>query len=365
MRLVVCVDRDDDLGRKADVSGPVVGRDAVLAAAMKLGTADPEDADTNAMFAAVRLLDEIRRAGDPCEVVVLTGSPKVGVLSDRRVAEQFDKVLLEHPASSAHLISDGAEDEYLFPILASRIPIDGVHRVYIRQSASLESTYYTVLKALKDPKLRAKTVLPLALVLLTLGLAAAAGGGAIRWGVILLAILLGVYLVFWTFDIDEAIIDSLRSASTDIRQGSAAFGFGLFALALVGVGFLEGYNAYAGAATTAPLLRLLLFFQTALLWWVAGALVWEFGRAVRRTFARGRFPRNFWVATTSIIGTGVLSAGIVYLVRYLEGAIGSSQLPVLIALLAVGFGLLIGAGGLSQYWKAVARRSTVEATSSG
>jgi len=98
MRLVVCVDRDDDLGRKADVSGPVVGRDAVLAAAMKLGCADPEDADTNAMFAAVRLLDEIRRMGDPCEVVVLTGSPKVGVLSDRRVAEQFDKVLAEHPA---------------------------------------------------------------------------------------------------------------------------------------------------------------------------------------------------------------------------------------------------------------------------
>ncbi|MCI4373123.1 MAG: hypothetical protein L3K02_05720, partial [Thermoplasmata archaeon] len=76
------------------------------------------------------------------------------------------------------------------------------------------------------------------------------------------------------------------------------------------------------------------------------------------------FPRNFWVATTSIIGTGVLSAGIVYLVRYLEGAIGSSQLPVLIALLAVGFGLLIGAGGLSQYWKMVARRSTLETSSS-
>ncbi|MCI4340310.1 MAG: DUF373 family protein, partial [Thermoplasmata archaeon] len=237
MRLVVCVDRDDDLGRKADVHGPVVGREAVLAAAMKLGTADPEDADTNAMFAAVRLLDEIRRAGDPCEVVVLTGSPKVGILSDRRVAEQFDKVLAEIHPQSADLVSDGAEDEFLFPILMSRVPVDGVHRIYIRQSPSIESTYYTVIRALKDPKLRAKTILPLALVLLTLGLAAAAG--VIWWGIIGLAILLGVYLIFWTFDIDEAIIESIRSASTDVRQGSAAFGIGFLAIALVGIGLLQ------------------------------------------------------------------------------------------------------------------------------
>ncbi len=62
------------------------------------------------------------------------------------------------------------------------------------------------MRALKDPKLRAKTVLPFALVLLTLGIAAA--GGVLLWGVIGLAILLGIYLIFWTFDIDEAIIDS-------------------------------------------------------------------------------------------------------------------------------------------------------------
>ena len=244
MRLVVCVDRDDDLGRKAGVQGPIVGRADAIDAATRLAIVDPEDSDTNAIFAAVSLLDELRGAGEDCEVCILTGSPKVGVLSDRRVADQFDHVLATVKATSAYLVSDGAEDEYLFPILASRVRVDGVRRVYIRQSASIESTYYTVIRALKDPKLRAKTVLPFALVLLTLGIAAA--GGVFLWGIIGLSILLGVYLVFWTFDIDEAIIDSLRSASTDIRQGSAAFGFGLFAIALVGVGFLEGYNAYAG-----------------------------------------------------------------------------------------------------------------------
>jgi putative membrane protein len=358
MRLVVCIDRDDDLGRKAAVAGPVVGRSQVLDAAVRLGTADPEDSDTNALFAAVNLLDELRGAGEECEVCVLTGSGKVGVVSDRRVAAQFDEVLGRVGAQSAYFVSDGAEDEFLFPILASRIKVDGVRRVYVRQAAGIESTYYTVVRALKDPKLRAKTVLPFALVLLILGLAAA--GGVLLWGVIGLAIVLGVYLVFWTFDIDEALIDSVRGASTDIRQGSVAFGFGLFAIALVGVGFLSGYDSYAARASAAPLERIVDFLLSALLWWLFGALVWESGRAIRRTLSRGRFPRSYAVATTSIVGIGLVSFGILYLVRYLQGVSGPAQLPILVGLLIGGFGLVIGAGALQQYLKSLAARAVVE-----
>jgi putative membrane protein len=363
MRLVVCVDRDDDLGRKAGVVGPVVGRQNVLDAALKLGTADPEDADTNAMFAAIHLLDQIRAAGEDAEVVVLTGSPKVGVLSDRKVADQFDKVLRDRPATSAHLVSDGAEDEYLFPILASRVRIDGVRRVFIRQSASLESTYYTLVRALKDPKLRAKTVLPFAIVLLILGIAAASG--VIWWGVIGLSILLGIYLIFWTFDIDEAVIDSLRSASTDIRQGSVAFGFGLLANALVGVGFLTGYNSYIGHSSDTPIDRFLEFAGTGLLWWLFGAEVWESGRAIRRYFLHGRLPRSYPVATISIVGIGFVSYGIVYTLAYLEGltlvgVLGESRLPLIVTLIVVGLALVIGAGAFFQY-----RKVRVSVTSPG
>jgi putative membrane protein len=354
MRLVVCVDRDDDLGRKAGVVGPVVGRQQVIDAALKLGTADPEDADTNAMFAAVHLLDQIRETGEDAEVVVLTGSPKVGVLSDRKVAEQFDRVLRERPATSAHLVSDGAEDEYLFPILSSRVRIDGVRRVYIRQAASIESTYYTVTRALKDPKLRAKTVLPFAIVLLILGIAAAEG--VIWWGVIGLSILLGIYLIFWTFDIDEAAIDSIRSASTDIRQGSVAFGFGLFSIALVGVGFLTGYNFYVGHPSDTPIDRVLEFTATGLTWWLIASGVWETGRAIRRYFLRGTFPRSYPVAMTSIVGIGFVSFGIVNAAAYIEnltlhGLLGPTSLPLIITLFVSGLALVIGAGAFYQYRK--------------
>ena len=358
MRLVVCIDRDDDLGRKASVAGPVVGRAGLIDAAVRLATVDPEDSDANAIFATVSLLDELKGAGEEAEACILTGSPKVGVLSDRRVADQFDHVLDQVHATSAYLVSDGAEDEYLFPILASRVKVDGVRRVYVRQNASIESTYYTVVRAMKDPKLRAKTILPVALVLLILGIAAA--GGVLVWGFIGLAIVLGIYLIFWTFDLDEAIIDSVRSASSDIRQGSVAFGFGLFSIALVGVGFLSGYNLYNSNLGQPDIERILLFLGAGLFYWVLAALVWETGRAIRRVFARGRFPRSYAVATVSIIGIGCVSYGIVYLVRYLEGTTPAPQLALIIALIASGFGLGIGAGVLQQHFRAVARRTVAD-----
>jgi putative membrane protein len=362
MRLVVSVDRDDDLGRKAGVAGPVVGRQAVIDAAVRLGTVDPEDSDTNALFAAVALLDELKAAGEECEVCALTGAAKVGIASDRRVAEQFDRVLEQVQATSAYFVSDGAEDEYLFPILSSRVRIDGVRRVFIRQSPTIEGTYYTLVRALKDPKLRAKTILPFAFVLLILGFAAA--GGVLLWGVIGLAIVLGVYLIFWTFDIDETLIDAVRSASADTRQGSVAFGFGLFALALVGVGFLTGYNLYVGSVSS-PFDRILLALQSGLVWWVAGAGVWETGHAIRRRFARGRFPRSYVVAMTSLGGIGLVSFGIVYLLRYLEGQLLPPAIPLIAGLIVTGLGLVIGAGMIQQYFRAVARRAMNSPTTPG
>ena len=40
--LILCVDRDDDLGFKAAVTGPVIGKEACISAANSLGLIDPE-----------------------------------------------------------------------------------------------------------------------------------------------------------------------------------------------------------------------------------------------------------------------------------------------------------------------------------
>ncbi len=351
MRLVVCIDRDDDLGRKAQLAGPVVGRSAALEAATRLGVADPEDSDTNAILAGVQLVDELRGEGDEAEICILTGAAKVGPISDRRIARQLDEVVQRLAVTSAHLVSDGAEDEFIFPLISSRLKIDGVRRVYVRQNANIESTYYTVVRALKDPKLRAKTILPVAIVLLLLGITAA--GGVLLWGLVALSILLGIYLVFWTFDIDEMIIDAVRSASTDVRQGSIAFGFGLFSVALVGVGFLTGYNGYLTSIRSASLfISVITFLVNGLFWWILGGVVWEAGRALRRFLWNRRFPRSWVVATASIVGIGFVSYSVLFIAKYLDSVQTGYTLPLLLIFLVSGFGLFIGASFLQQRFRA-------------
>jgi putative membrane protein len=257
------------------------------------------------------------------------------------------------------MVSDGAEDEFLLPILQSRLPIDGVYRIHVRQAANLESTYYTMVRALKDPKFRSKTILPFAFVLLTLALAAAAG--VVWWGVVLLLFILGVYLIFWTFDIDEAIIDSLRSASSDIRQGSVAFGFGLLAIALTGVGFLEGYNKYIGQASLEPIARVLLFLQFGLVWWFLAGELWESGRALRRYLAIGRIGHSYPIATISIVGVAFISFSIVAMIQYLESLAQALPLPLIIGGLVLGFALMVSAAVLSQYFKTPSEEPPTEA----
>ena len=66
--LVITVDRDNDLGIKAAIRGPVIGRKAVLTAALRLGIADPEESDTNAILGALHHHDRISESTDGEEV---------------------------------------------------------------------------------------------------------------------------------------------------------------------------------------------------------------------------------------------------------------------------------------------------------
>ena len=59
--LVLCVDRDDDLGMKAGIKTPILGRKDNVDAATSLALRDPEEADANAMFEAVRIYDNLKK----------------------------------------------------------------------------------------------------------------------------------------------------------------------------------------------------------------------------------------------------------------------------------------------------------------
>ncbi|HJO28819.1 MAG TPA: DUF373 family protein, partial [Candidatus Poseidoniia archaeon] len=79
--LVLAVDRDNDLGRKTGIRSPVIGRESNLEAAQQLGLADPEESDTNTMFAAVRIYDQLLKDDVKVEVVTICGDVRVGTRS--------------------------------------------------------------------------------------------------------------------------------------------------------------------------------------------------------------------------------------------------------------------------------------------
>ncbi|MCL7413763.1 MAG: DUF373 family protein, partial [ANME-2 cluster archaeon] len=152
-KLIICIDRDDDIGFKTGEKSPVIGRVKNLNVAAKLGICDPEDSDTNTIFAGVKLYDQLKEEELDVEIISIAGDRDVGLISDMKIADQMDEIIQTYNARSIILVSDGAEDESVLPILESRIKVDGVQRVIVKQSENLESTYYLLKTAFNDPKI--------------------------------------------------------------------------------------------------------------------------------------------------------------------------------------------------------------------
>ncbi len=149
--LILCVDQDDDIGKKAMVPTPIVGVDANKEAAASLAIADPEEADSNAMFGAVKLHIQLaeKYPDEEFQVATIAGSQNGGIEADRKMVEELQKVLADYPATGIVLVTDGFADDVLKPILQSRVPITSVHHVIVKHSERIEETYAVLGKYLK------------------------------------------------------------------------------------------------------------------------------------------------------------------------------------------------------------------------
>jgi putative membrane protein len=91
--LVICVDRDNDVGEKAGIVTPVIGRDSCIEAAQRLALEDPEDADSNSIFAAIKTYEDLISKGYQSEVIIVAGVASRGVQADEKILEEVKKVL--------------------------------------------------------------------------------------------------------------------------------------------------------------------------------------------------------------------------------------------------------------------------------
>jgi putative membrane protein len=229
--LVLCIDRDNDLFEKGKVSGPLVGRERNLQGALALSLADPEDPDSNAIYYSVRLFDQMRAEGHNVEVATLTGDRKLGYRADKEISGQLDKLITELNPASCVLVSDGAADEEILPIIKSRLKVDSTKIVFIKQAKELEKTYFVLLEKLRDPHF-AKTIIGIPALLLLLTAVSVYLG--IGWLPMVIAVavyaLLRVYGVEdWVFDIVKDFRFSFeRTGWIGYIGGAAVFVIGLF-----------------------------------------------------------------------------------------------------------------------------------------
>ena len=245
MLLVLCVDLDDDLGRKTGVETPVIGRDAVEDAAVRLATTDPEESDANVLFEGLHIHDQQVETEPDVVVAAVTGLAGADVAASRRVGEELDRVLASLSASDdvrAIVVTDGAQDESVLPAIRSRVRIDGVRRVVVRQAEDLESMYYTIKQVLDDPETRGTILVPLGILLLIYPLAILADWLGLPGAVLgITSALLGLYVLFRGLGLEDSLDRVAETARRSLYAGRVTLVTYVVALVLVIVGAAEGY----------------------------------------------------------------------------------------------------------------------------
>ncbi|MEM1584069.1 MAG: DUF373 family protein [Nitrososphaerota archaeon] len=206
--LVLVVDRDDDLKRKTGISTPLLGYDQNLQAAQMLALSDPEEADVNAMFGALRVYKELaEKIGEEnVQVATLAGAESEGLEADEKILHELEEVLKIFKADGIVFVSDGVTDEYVIPIISSRVPIISVKRLVVRQSESVERTWLLLGRYLRlaftEPRY-AKIFLGVPGLILTIS------GVLYLLNIISLPLILtaiGLILIFRGFNLDQKTI---------------------------------------------------------------------------------------------------------------------------------------------------------------
>ena len=250
--LILCVDRDGDIGAKTEEETPIVGREENLGAAVSLALKDPEEPDANAMFEAVRIYDQLKKQGRPHEnfqIATISGLQLLGVEADRKLVRELNEVLGAFPANSVVLVTDGYSDEAVLPLVESRVAVTSIRRIVIRHSERIEETAALIGKYIKmlteDPRYsRLALGIPglLLIVLAVMSLISLAAA------VIAFLVVVGATLFIKGFGVDKAAVNFFRwireyePPPLPLQIEGFAFVAGIIALA---VGIFLGLNKAA------------------------------------------------------------------------------------------------------------------------
>ena len=203
--LVICVDRDNDVGEKAGITTPVIGRDKCIEAAQRLALEDPEDADSNSIFSAIKTYEDLISKNYQVEVVTIAGVKNRGIQADEKILRETKQVFEMFSAEGAVIVSDGEDDETVIPVIQNVLPVVSVQRVVMKVSRSVEYSYAVFgryLKMIAYDSRYSKFFLGVPGILLLIGGIATVFNYTAEIFAVLVSILGGAFLVR-AFDVDK------------------------------------------------------------------------------------------------------------------------------------------------------------------
>jgi putative membrane protein len=328
--LILCVDRDGDLGTKAEIKTPLIGRTVNLEAAVSLALRDPEEADANAMFEAVSLHDRLLKEKKPeevFEIATICGSELGGVSADRKLVAELETILKRFNAKEVILVTDGYTDEAILPLVESRVPVSSVRRIVVKHSESIEETAQLFGKYLKtlvsNPKY-SRIALGLPGTLMLIWIILALMQQPVYYYFIAILLVTSTFMLIKGFGVDRSAKNFYKWAkeysppALPVQIGNYATIAGILCLAVSAYSGYSSASSYyidkplpidmGGWLSNLPALSA-RFLQGAIYLVVAGLCTILIGRAVRMYFAHDvRVLRNVAlivsVAWSSVIVNG-------------------------------------------------------------
>lgn len=327
--LVLVVDRDDDFGVKAHVHTPVIGVNNCLDAASQFGIIDSEDSDLNALYCAIGVCLELQEDGKNADVALICGDEHVGHRSDLALVAELEDVLDQVMPDSVVLVGDGAEDEYIYPIISSRAHVDSVRKVFVKQAPGLEGSLYIVTRMLSDPGKRKRFLAPVGILMMLLSLffilprlfiyvdehnidVIAEMSGSIAF------LSIGLIITLYGYNVSDKI-ERFKTYITDgVMKNSTSFIFMCLSLAVILIGIIysvvEINKLYiVGGITT------FTYFISSLVWpvamavytYIAGMMMVDLQQ--RKKIALSKIFYCLNVTSVALVAIGILDFALTYM----------------------------------------------------
>ena len=322
--LVVYLDVNEGGNRdSSEESQYLVGQEEVEELVSIVGLEDPENSQVNCLLEALKVTKELDHAGERAEVAVVSGrSGAIVSETDRSLARQLDLLLEEVKPDSAVLVIGSIEQERLIPILESRIRIDAVDRVIVRQIHDLESKYYLAKRFLADDELRSTILVPMGVVLTVLPILSYLVDVRTTFAVI--TAILGIFLLYKSLDIDDSIAIIPEKIRETLYSGRVSVVTYVVAVGLILVGvFIGVVNTPISEDVGGSVTSLMGFIHYSIPWVALGGLVMSLGKALDSVIRNKQVQTAHINLIFGIISTAIVIRGFSSYFLQQQGAIGA------------------------------------------